>query len=125
MALVSYSQIFKVELKICSYCILVLDLKRNGSMSKKCMYRFVSVLDLKSCSASELNEVLGKFYLELRMKNGERYKASYLAARAAISRYMAVNLSKPTCNVFRQAEFQRSNDILDGVLKQVGLKRIF
>ena len=77
------------------------------------------VLDLKSCSASELDEVLGKFYLGLRMKNGERYKkASYLAARAAISRYMAVDLSKPTCNVFRQAEFQRSNNILDGVLKQ-------
>ena len=31
---------------------------------------------------------------------------------------MAVDLSKPTCNVFRQAEFQRSNNILDGVLKQ-------
>ena len=39
------------------------------------------VLDLKSCSASELDEVLGKFYLGLRMKNGERYKkTSYLAA---------------------------------------------
>ena len=77
------------------------------------------VLDLKSCSAIELHEVLGKFYLGLRMKNGECYKkASYLAARAAISRYMAVDLSKPTCNVFRQAEFQRSNNILDGGLKQ-------
>ena len=53
------------------------------------------------------------------MKNGERYKkASYLAARAATSRYMAVHRNKPTCNVFRQAEFQRSNNILDGVLKQ-------
>ena len=31
VALVSYSQIYKVELKICSYCILVLDLKRKGS----------------------------------------------------------------------------------------------
>ena len=31
---------------------------------------------------------------------------------------MAVDLSKPTCNVFRQAEFQRSNNILDGLLKQ-------
>ena len=44
------------------------------------------VLDLKSCSASELDEVLGKFDLGLRMKNGERNrKVSYLAARAAIS----------------------------------------
>ena len=77
------------------------------------------VLDLKSCSASELDEVLGKFYLGLRMKNGERNKkASNLAARAAISRYIAIDLSKPACNVFRQAEFQRSNNILDGVLKQ-------
>ena len=82
------------------------------------------VLDLKSCSASELDEVLGKFYLGLRMKNGERYKkVSYLAARAAISRYMAVDLSKPTCNVFRQAEFQRSNNILDGILKQAKASR--
>ena len=31
---------------------------------------------------------------------------------------MALDLSKPTCNVFRQAEFQCSNNILDGVLKQ-------
>ena len=78
------------------------------------------VLDMKSCSASELDEVLRKFYLGLRMKNGERYKkASYLAARAEITgRYMAVDLSKPTCNVFRQPEFQRSKNLLDGVLKQ-------
>ena len=68
---------------------------------------------------SERDEVLGKFYLGLRMKNGECYKeASYLAARAAISRYMPVDLSEPTCNVFRQAEFRRSNNILGGVLKQ-------
>ena len=31
---------------------------------------------------------------------------------------MTVDLSKPTCNVFRLAELQRSNNILDGVLKQ-------
>ena len=37
--------IYKVELKICSCCILVLDLKRKGSkyVVQKCMYRFVSV----------------------------------------------------------------------------------
>ena len=45
IALVSYPQIYKVELKICSHCILVLDLKRNGSkhVVQKCMYRFVPV----------------------------------------------------------------------------------
>ena len=47
LALVSYPQIYKVELKICSYCILknVLDLKRNGSkrVVQNCIYRFVSV----------------------------------------------------------------------------------
>ena len=36
---------------------------------------------------------------------------------------MAVDLSKPTCNVFRQAEFQRSNNTLDGVLKQAKASR--
>ena len=44
VALVSYTQIYKVELKICSCCILVFDLKRKGSkhVVQKCMYRFVS-----------------------------------------------------------------------------------
>ena len=43
---VSFPQIYKVELKkVCSCCILVLDLKRKGSkhVVQKCMYRFVSV----------------------------------------------------------------------------------
>ena len=41
----SYPQIvYKNGLKICSYCILVLDLTRNGSKHvQKCMYRFVPV----------------------------------------------------------------------------------
>ena len=78
------------------------------------------VLDLKSCSASELDEVLGKFHLGLRMKNGECYKkASYLAARAALSRYMAVDLSKPTCNVFVKRNFSvPTTSSIYGVLKQ-------
>ena len=45
-------------------------------------------------------------------------KSSYLAARAALSRYVAKTLERPECNVFRKAEFQRSNVVLDGTLKQ-------
>ena len=45
IAPVSYPQIYKVESKICSYCILILDLTRNESkhVVQKCMYRFVPV----------------------------------------------------------------------------------
>ena len=46
------------------------------------------------------------------------HKLSYLAARAALSRYVAKTLERPECNVFRKAEFQRSNVVLDGTLKQ-------
>ena len=62
------------------------------------------VLDLKSCSASELDEVLGKFYLGLRMNNDERYKkASRLvgtwpstSARLLATFVVKQNFSVPT-----------------------------
>ena len=94
-------------------------------LSRFCVEKEI-VLDLKSCSASELDEVLGKLHLGLRMKNGERYKkASYLAARAAISRYMAVDLSKAYLQRFRQAEFQRSNNSPWGQFKKDVSKWVF
>ena len=59
------------------------------------------------------------FYLGVRNKKGEPYRrASYLAARAAISRHVSVDLNRPEMNIFRQPQFRRSNDVLDGHLKQ-------
>ena len=76
-------------------------------------------IDLKKCSPSEFDAALSQFYVGLRKKNGEMYrKSSYLAARAALSRYVAKTLERPECNVFRKAEFQRSNVVLDRTLKQ-------
>ena len=41
-------------------------------------------INLNTCSGSELNDVLCRFYLGVRNKNGQYYKrASYIAARAA------------------------------------------
>ena len=75
-------------------------------------------LDLKTCSATELNGVLGRFYVSLRNKEGGMYmKNSYLAARAAIGRHVTVNLKRPF-NVFQSPELQGSNRVLDGVLKK-------
>jgi len=75
-------------------------------------------INLSTCSGSELNDVLCRFYLGLRNKNGHYYKrASYLAARAAISRHVVVELSRPELNLFREAVFRRSNHVLDGHLK--------
>ena len=67
-------------------------------------------IDLKKCSPSEFDAALSQFYVGLRKKNGEMYrKSSYLAARAALSQYVEKTLERPECNVFRKAEFQRSN----------------
>lgn len=75
-------------------------------------------LDLQTCSGTELNDVLGRFYLSLRNKEGGIYKkSSYLAARAAIGRYVTSDLKRPF-NVFQSPELQGSNRVLDGVLKK-------
>lgn len=74
-------------------------------------------LDMKTCSAEELNSVLCKFYPALRSKKGELYKkSSYLAARAAIHRRVR-ELERPF-NVFSSQEFSRSHGVLNATLKK-------
>ena len=69
--------------------------------------------------SSELDGVLCPFYLGVRNKKGEPYRrASYLAARAAISRHVAVDLKLAEMNIFRHPQIRRSNDDLDRHLKQ-------
>ena len=69
---------------------------------------------MTTCSASDLNELLCRFYLGVRTRNGQYYKrSSYLAARAAISRHVVVELKRPELNLFREAVFRQSNHVLD------------
>ena len=76
-------------------------------------------VDLATCSPRDLDETLSNFYVGIRKKDGGLYmRASYLAARAAVSRYMVQTLQRPDCNLYRQPEFRRSNMVLDGVLKE-------
>ena len=76
-------------------------------------------VDLATCSPRDLGETLSNFYVGFRKKDGGLYmRASYLAARAAVSRYMVQTLQRPDCNLYRQPEFRRSNMVLDGVLKE-------
>ena len=74
------------------------------------------VIDLATCSATELNDALCKFYPALRTKNGEMYKeASYFSARAAIHRRTR-ELDRPF-NIFKSDCFSRSHAVLDATLK--------
>ena len=76
-------------------------------------------VDLATCSPRDLDETLSNFYVGIRKKDGGLYmRASYLAARASVSRYMVQTLQRPDCNLYRQPEFRRSNMVLDGVLKE-------
>ena len=72
-------------------------------------------LDLSTCSPSELNYVLCRFYIAVRHKNG---RPSYPAARAASSRHVLVDLNKPELNLFLEAVFRRSNHVLDRHLNE-------
>ena len=76
------------------------------------------VIDLKTCTPKQFDDSLCKYYARLRKKTGDQHKLSFdLSARAALRRHVAENLERPECNLFRNAVFQRSNSVLDGVLK--------
>ena len=73
-------------------------------------------LDLATCSAQELDDVLSKFYPSLRTKKGDLYKkSSYFTARAAVHRKVQ-ELGRPF-NLFKSVEFSHSHRVLDATLK--------
>ena len=75
-------------------------------------------VDLSTCSPKDLNALLSRFYVGLRTQKGEYYKkSSYMAARAALSRYLVTVLNREECNLYQCAAFKQSNVVLDGVLK--------
>ena len=77
-------------------------------------------MDLSTCSPEDLNALLSRFDVGLRTQKGEYYKkSSYMAARAALSRYLVtvLNRDREECNLYRCAAFKQSNMVLDDVLK--------
>ena len=73
-------------------------------------------IDLATCSASDLDDCLKKFYGGLRTKKGLTYqKGSYMSARSAILHHLTY-LKRPF-NVRTDSVFNASNRILDAVLK--------
>ena len=73
-------------------------------------------IDLATCSASDLDDCLKKFYGGLRTKKGLTYqKGSYMSARSAILRHLTYQ--KRPFNVRTASVFNASNQIVDAVLK--------
>ena len=65
-------------------------------------------VDLSTCSPKDLNALLSRFYVGLRTQKGEYYKkSSYMAARAALSRYLVTVLNREECNLYRCAAFKQ------------------
>ena len=74
-----------------------------------------NAIDLATSYPVELDDVLCRFYLRLRNKNGECNKrASYLAMRASLSPHCFVELICPNLNVFQQLLLRRSTNVIDG-----------
>ena len=73
-------------------------------------------IDFKTWSKSALADLIEGFYSDIRKKDGTKYaRNSYLSARAALQR----NLTsiRIDVNLYSSPEFQRTNKLLDGLLK--------
>ncbi len=95
-----------------------------GVLQSFCLEKQIK-LDLKTCSAEELEDCLRQFYPGLKTKKGSTYqKTSYMCSRSAIQRQLSM-LERPF-NLRNDAAFASSNRILDAVLKSnktTGLSR--
>ena len=71
---------------------------------------------MATCSPKETDNFLSKFCLALCNKKECLYmKASYMAARSALSRYMVKELLREEMNIFQIFAFSQSNAVLNGV----------
>ena len=74
-------------------------------------------MDLKTAERNSIAKVLELFYVNIRKKDQTLYKRnSYLLARSAIHRHLMS--IRDDIDLFSSAEFKRSNEVLDGVLKE-------
>lgn len=74
-------------------------------------------MDLKTAEKKAIAKVLELFYVNIRKKDQTLYKRnSYLSARSAIHRHLMS--IRDDIDLFSSAEFKRSNEVLDGVLKE-------
>ena len=74
-------------------------------------------MDFKTVSAEDLASVMERFLVDVRRKDGQRYKKNSLkAVRGAVQRLLVAE--NRTINVFTDVQFTRGRKILDGVLKE-------
>ena len=72
--------------------------------------------NLESCTLQHLNDMLGKCYMSMKRKDGGFYQEpGYLGFWAAVQREL--NKHERKFNIYKDMEFKKSNDILDGMLK--------
>ena len=77
-------------------------------------------IDFKTCSATELADILKKFYVEVRRQDGSVYQRSSIRGmRAAIHRFIREPpYSRMDLSLFRDnSAFDEANDILDAQLR--------
>ena len=77
-------------------------------------------IDFKTCSATELADILKKFYVELRRQDGSVYQRSSIRGmRVAIHRFIREPpYSRMDVSLFRDnSAFDEANDILDAQLR--------
>ena len=73
-------------------------------------------IDFKTCSKPALADLIEGFYSHMRKKDGTKYtRNSYMSARAALQRYLTS--IRIDVNLYSSPEFQRTNKLLDGLLK--------
>ena len=84
------------------------------------------VIDIESCSAHDLKDILRKFYIELRKQDGTLYcKTSFNSIRSGIQR--KIKVLRPEIDIIIDKDFQAANEVFRAQcveLKKEGLAKI-
>ncbi|ESO87289.1 hypothetical protein LOTGIDRAFT_65112, partial [Lottia gigantea] len=79
--------------------------------------------DIEKMTFAELNEILGKFYSNVRTKTGEYYSYSSLTSfRYSLNRYFQSMAEGKRFDIIENSEFFNSNEIFSTVIKSLKLK---
>ena len=77
-------------------------------------------LDLSSIESDALNEILKKFYAEVRQKNGSIYsKAGLINIRAGLQRLITSQPYNRNMNLMKDREFNQANYVIQGQIKKL------
>ena len=84
--------------------------------------------EFETLPVQDLNDMLRKFYAEMRSQDGKRYgRASLSGIRAAVNRHLNSPQFHRNINVMQDREFNSSNNLYKAMLKQLkssGLDRV-